>query len=75
MNYKLKTEPEIVYWREDKQCTIEDEHGIQYEIQIVESTNGTEYYMMQGEDGNWEEILDDELYSWVSEKLPFAEIE
>ena len=73
MTYKLKTEPEIVYYMETKECTIEDENGAQHEIRVSEHSKGTYFFII--EDGIWKEIIDRELMTWIIEDLPNEEIQ
>jgi hypothetical protein len=73
MTYKLKTEPELVYYMETKECTIEDENGVEYEIRISEHSKGTDFFILDGSD--WVDITDRELIDYIMEDLPFEEIE
>ena len=73
MNYKLKTEPEVVYYMETKECTIEDENGVQREIRVSEHSKGSDFFIL--EDGMWKEIIDRELITWILEDLPYEEIQ
>jgi hypothetical protein len=73
MTYKLKTEPELVYFMETKQCTIEDENGVEHEIRISEHSNGTDFLIL--DDSGWQDITDRELIDYIMEDLPFEEIE
>jgi hypothetical protein len=73
MTYKLKTEPELVYFMETKQCTIEDENGVELEIRISEHSNGTDFLIL--DDSGWVDITDRELIDYIMEDLPFEEIE
>ena len=73
MNYKLKTEPEVVYYMETKEFTIEDENGVQQEIRVSEHSKGGDFFIL--EDGMWKEILDRELITWILEDLPNEEIQ
>jgi len=72
MQYKLKSEPEVVYYMETKECIIEDDKGIQHEIRFSEHSKGTDFFIL--EDGIWKEILDRELITWIIEDLPYEEI-
>lgn len=73
MNYKLKTEPELVYYMETKECTIEDENGVKYDIRISEHSKGSDFFIWDG--NNWEDITDRELITWIMEDLPNEEIQ
>lgn len=73
MKYKLKTEPELVYFMETKQCTIEDENGVEYEIRISEHSKGSDFLIL--DDTGWVDITDRELIDYIIEDLPFEEIE
>jgi len=72
MTYKLKTEPELVYFMETKQCTIEDENGVEYEIRISEHSNGSDFLIL--DDTGWIDITDRGLIDYIIEDLPFEEI-
>jgi hypothetical protein len=56
MQYKLKTEPEVVYYMETKECTIEDKNGVQQEIRFSEHSKGSDFFIL--EDGIWKEIIE-----------------
>ena len=73
MNYILKTEPEVVYYMETKEFTIEDENGVQQEIRVSEHSKGGDFFIL--EDGMWKEILDRGLITWILEDLPNEEIQ
>ena len=73
MPYKLKTEPLLVYYMETKQCTIEDENGVQHMIRVSEHSKGTDFFILDG--NNWNEITDRELINWILEDLPYEEIQ
>ena len=73
MKYKLKTEPELIYFMETKECTIEDENGVEHEIRISEHSKGTDFFILDGSD--WVDITDRELIDYIFEDLPFEEIE
>jgi hypothetical protein len=73
MNYKLKTEPEVVYYMETKECTIEDENGVQYMIRVSEHSKGTDFFILDG--NNWEDITDRDLRTWILEDLPYEEVQ
>ena len=73
MKYKLKTEPELIYFMETKECTIEDENGVEHEIRISEHSKGTDFFIL--EDSDWVDITDRELIDYIVEDLPFEEIQ
>jgi hypothetical protein len=73
MKYKLKTEPELIYFMETKECTIEDENGVEHEIRISEHSKGTDFFIL--DDSGWQDITDRELIDYIMEDLPFEEIE
>jgi hypothetical protein len=73
MKYKLKTEPELIYFMETKECTIEDENGVEHEIRISEHSKGTDFFIL--DDSGWVDITDRELIDYIMEDLPFEEIE
>lgn len=73
MTYKLKTDLQVVYYMETKQCTIEDKNGIQHIIRVTEDSKGTSFIILNGNE--WEDITDKELISWIIEDLPYEEIE
>ncbi len=73
MPFKLKTDPKVVYYMETKQCTIEDENGVQHEIRISEHSKGTDFIILNG--NNWDDITDAELITWIMEDLPYEEIQ
>jgi hypothetical protein len=58
---------------ETKQCTIEDENGVEREIRISEHSNGTDFLIL--DDSGWVDITDRELIDYIMEDLPFEEIE
>ena len=72
MNYKLKTEPELVYFMETKECTIEDENGVEHEIRISEHSKGSDFFIYEND--RWEDITDRELITWIIDVLPYEEI-
>ena len=73
MTYKLKTEPEIVYYMETKEFTIEDENGAEHEIRVSEHSKGTDFVILNGDD--WDDITDRELINWLIEDLPYEEVQ
>jgi hypothetical protein len=73
MTYKLKTEPQVVYYMETKQCTIEDENGVEHEIRISEHSKGSDFLIL--DDTGWVDITDRELIDYIIEDLPFEEIQ
>lgn len=73
MTYKLKTEPEIVYYMETKEFTIEDENGVEHEIRVSEHSKGTDFVILNGDD--WDDITDRELINWLIEDLPYEEVQ
>jgi hypothetical protein len=73
MDYKLKTDLQVVYYMETKQCTIEDKNGIQHIIRITEDSKGTDFIILN--DNGWENITDEELITWILEDLPNEEIQ
>lgn len=73
MPYKLKTELEVVYYMETKECTIEDQNGEEWTIRIAESSKGTDLIILT--DNGWESITDRELRDWIYNDLPEEEIQ
>ena len=73
MNYKLKSEPQVVYYMETKQFTVEDEFGVEHEIRISEHSKGTDMIILNG--NNWEDITDREFITWILEDLPYEEVQ
>ena len=73
MTYKLKSEPQVFYYMETKQCTIEDENGVEHEIRISEHSKGTDLIILNG--NNWDDITDRELITWIFEDLPYEEVQ
>jgi len=73
MTYKLKTEPELVYFMETKECTIEDENGVRHVIRVSEHSKGTDFLILEG--NNWNDITDRELRNWILEDLNYEEVQ
>jgi hypothetical protein len=73
MTYKLKTQPEVVYYMETKECVIEDENGIEHTIRICEHSKGTD--LLIETDAAWIDITDRDLRTWIFEDLPYEEIQ
>jgi len=73
MSYKLKTELDVVYYMETKECIVEDENGVEHEIRISEHSKGTDLLIYQ--DNTWEDITDRKLIDWIYNDLPFEKIQ
>ena len=73
MNYKLKSEPQIVWFVETKQFIIEDENGVEHTIRYSENSKGCDFLILRN--GYWEDITDRKLKSWIIEDLPEEEVQ
>jgi hypothetical protein len=73
MNYKLKSEPEVIYYMETKEFIIEDENGVEHTIRVSEHSKGIDFLIDTGR--SWEDITDRELKTWIIEDLPEEEVQ
>ena len=73
MNYKLKTEPEVIYYMETKQFVVEDENGVEHTIRVSEHSKGTDFLIETK--NSWDDITDRELRTWIIEDLPYEEVQ
>jgi hypothetical protein len=73
MTYKLKTEPEVIYYMETKECIVEDENGVEHTIRISEHSKGMDFLIET--DNSWEDITDSEFKTWILEDLPYEEVQ
>jgi len=68
MQYKLKKQPELIYWSETRSIIVTDEQDKEIEIRAIETPEGVKYWK-QAEEDQWIELEDVQVIEWLNGEM------
>ena len=74
MNYKLKTFPQVQWWSESRDFSIEDQEGNVSHLRVTENPEGTSVKISDEQNEIWNDASSDVFY-WVENELEVQEMQ